>query len=159
MQYEENKMKKIIAISFIASLAVTGCASNLQGDTYSRDDARQVQTVKYGTVEEVRLVVIEGTKTPIGTAAGAAVGGIAASSIGDGTGSTIAAIVGAVAGGMAGSAAEEAITKSQGVELVIRMADSDNIISTVQAHDPNQPFYVGDRVRVMSVNGNTRVTR
>lgn len=142
-----------------ASLTITGCASNLQGDTYSRQDARQVQSVQYGTVEDVRLVVIEGTKTPIGTATGAAIGGIAGSSIGDGKGAAVATVIGAVAGGLAGAAAEEGITKSQGVELVIRLGESNKIISVVQGHDPAKPFYVGDRVRLMTINGQTRVSQ
>lgn len=57
----KSNIAKIVILT--ASLTVTGCASNLQGDTYSRQDARQVQSVQYGTVEDVRLVVIEGTKT------------------------------------------------------------------------------------------------
>jgi len=152
-----KRTRLILAVPLL--LLASGCATNLQGDTYSRDDARQVQTVQYGTVEAVRLVVIEGTKTPIGTIAGAAVGGIAGSGIGGGKGSQVAAVIGAVAGGLAGAAAEEGITKSQGVELVIRLGDSNKIISLVQAHNPKQPFYVGDRVRLMTVNGETRVAQ
>jgi len=153
--------KKALTILILAplSLLLVSCASSLQGDTYSRQDARQVQTVQYGTVEDVRLVVIEGTKTPIGSAAGAVVGGIAGSSIGDGKGAAVAAVIGAVAGGLAGSAAEEAITKSQGVELVIRMNNSNEIISLVQQYDPARPFHIGDRVRLMTVNGETRVSQ
>lgn len=152
-----SDIAKIVILS--ASLTITGCASNLQGDTYSRQDARQVQSVQFGTVEDVRLVVIEGTKTPIGTATGAAIGGIAGSSIGDGKGAAVATVIGAVAGGLAGAAAEEGITKSQGVELVIRLGESNKIISVVQGHDPAKPFYVGDRVRLMTVNGQTRVSQ
>ena len=151
--------KLFIFMILFLPLWLSGCASNLQGDTYSREDARQIQTVQYGTVEDVRLVVIEGTKTPIGTAAGAAVGGIAGSSVGDGKGAAIAAVIGAVAGGLVGSAAEEAITKSQGVELVIRINNTDQIISIVQKHDPAKPFHIGDRVRLMEVNGQTRVSQ
>ncbi len=147
----------ILAIPLL--LLVTACASNLQGDAYSRDDARQVQTVQYGTIEDVRFVVIEGTKTPIGTIAGAAVGGIAGSGVGGGKGAQVAAVIGAVAGGLAGAAAEEGITKSQGVELVIRMGDSNKIISLVQAHNPKRPFNIGDRVRLMTINGQTRVAQ
>jgi len=153
----KSDIAKIVILS--ASLTITGCASNLQGDTYSRQDARQVQSVQFGTVEDVRLVVIEGTKTPIGTATGAAIGGIAGSSIGDGKGAAVATVIGAVAGGLAGAAAEEGITKSQGVELVIRLGESNKIISVVQGHDPAKPFYVGDRVRLMTVNGQTRVSQ
>jgi outer membrane lipoprotein SlyB len=147
----------LTSIVFVSMLS--GCISNLQGDSYSREDARQVQTVQYGTIESAKLVVIEGTKTPIGTIAGGAVGGIAGSSIGDGKGAAIAAVVGAVAGGLAGSALEEKVTKSQGVELIIRLSKSNETISIVQEHDPANPFQIGDNVRLMTVNGETRVSR
>jgi|TARA_B110000902_G_scaffold155092_1_gene178001 outer membrane lipoprotein SlyB len=140
-------------------LLTTGCATNLQGDSYSREDARQVQTVEFGTLEDVRLVAIEGTKTPIGTLAGAAIGGIVGNSVGGGKGSQVAAVIGAVAGSLAGAAAEEGLTKSQGVELVIRLHNSNKIISLVQGHNPDRPFYTGDRVRLMTINGQIRVAR
>ena len=89
-----------------AILTLGGCASSLTGDTYSRDDARAPQIVRMGTVESVRLVKIEGTKTAIGPIAGAAIGGVAGSGVGGGSGRAIASIVGALAGGMAGAAAE-----------------------------------------------------
>jgi len=100
-----------------------------------------------------------GTKTPIGSAAGAVIGGVAASSIGDGKGAIIAGVLGTVAGGLLGSAAEEGLTKSQGVELVIHKQNSNNTISVVQAYEPNNQFHVGDRVRLMTINGEVRVSR
>lgn len=149
----------LMAVGLVVSLLVTGCASSLQGDTYSRDDARKVQTVQYGRIEDLRMVVIEGTKSPVGTIAGAGIGGVAGSTVGGGKGKTIATILGAVAGGVAGSKAEEAMTKSQGIEMIVRLENSDRTISVVQAHDPNAPLAVGDRVRLMSVNGQTRVAK
>ena len=50
---------------------LTGCASSLSGESYSRSEARTVQQVEYGVVENLRPVKIEGTKTPIGSGAGA----------------------------------------------------------------------------------------
>ena len=152
--------KKMRILAIIAPLfLLSACATNLQGESYSRDDARQVQTVEFGTIEDVRLVVIEGTKSPIGSVAGAAVCGIAGSAIGDGKGAQVAAVIGAVAGGLAGAAAEEGLTESQGEELIIRLANSNKIIAIVQAHNPERPFYVGDRVRLMTINGETRVAQ
>jgi outer membrane lipoprotein SlyB len=154
------KLNKIgLIASATALLLLTGCASNLQGDVYSRDDARQVQSVEFGTVEDTRLVVIEGTKSPIGTLAGAAVGGVAGSSVGGGKGAQIAAVIGAVAGGLAGAAAEEGLTKSQGIELVIRMGNSDKVISVVQGYEASNPFQIGDKVRILYINGETRVAK
>lgn len=146
----------LFAVFFAASTLITGCASNLGGDVYSRSEARQVQTVRMGTIESLRPVRIEGTKTPIGAGAGAAIGGIAGSSIGGGRGSTVAAVIGAVAGGLAGAAAEEGLTRTQGVEITVR--EDDGVIRAyVQQVNPNQIFRVGERVRIMTVNGTSRV--
>tara|TARA_B100000795_G_scaffold146172_1_gene109509 strand:+ start:317 stop:784 length:468 start_codon:yes stop_codon:yes gene_type:complete len=153
----KQKIFFILAAPFL--LLTTGCATNLQGDSYSRDDARQVQTVEFGTIEDVRLVAIEGTKTPIGTLAGAAIGGIVGNSVGGGKGSQVAAVIGAVAGSLAGAAAEEELTKSQGVELVVRLDKNNKTISLVQGHNPERPFFVGDKVRLMTINGQTRIAR
>src|SRR5690606_35270476 len=105
------------------ALALGGCQSSLTGDTYSRDEARTVQNVRWGTIEALRPVKIEGTKTPIGAAAGAAVGGIGGSAIGGGKGSYVTAIIGAVAGGLLGAATEEGLTRTQGVEITVREDD------------------------------------
>jgi outer membrane lipoprotein SlyB len=152
-------MKRVLAIGLVSCLMMTGCMETLQGDSYNRDDARKVQTVQYGKILELRMVVIEGTKSGVGAVAGAAVGGVAGSTVGGGKGSTIAAIAGAVAGGLLGSKAEEAGTKSQGIEMVVKLEGSDRNISVVQAVDEKAPLAVGDRVRLMSVNGQTRVSK
>ena len=152
-------MKKQIAVAsmMVALLAMGGCASSLTGDTYSREDARRVQTVRMGTIESLRPVKIEGTKSVVGTGAGAIVGGVAGSAIGGGRGSAVAAVIGAVGGGLLGSAAEEGLTRTQGVEITVR-EDDGSMRAYVQAVDPNQIFRVGQRVRILSVNGESRVS-
>ncbi|PKF71403.1 hypothetical protein CW360_08070 [Pseudomonas fluvialis] len=139
-------------------LGMAGCTSNLSGDTYSRDEARRVQTVRLGTIESLRPVQIEGTKTPIGAGAGAVIGGIGGSSVGGGRGSAVAAVIGAVAGGMLGAAAEEGLTRTQGVEITVR-EDDGSLRAYVQEVQPNEIFRVGDRVRILTVNGTSRVAR
>lgn len=150
--------KSIVLAATVTALAtlLSGCASSLTGDSYSRSDARQVQTIRMGTIESLRPVRIEGTKTPIGAGAGAAVGGIAGSSVGGGRGSAVAAVIGAVAGGLAGAATEEGITRTQGVEITVR-EDDGALRAYLQAVDPNQVFRVGQRVRITNVNGKSRV--
>ena len=85
----------------LLSLILGACASSNSGGVYSREEARKVQTVRMGVVESVRSVKLEGTKTPIGTVAGAAVGGVAGNSIGKGDDNIIGAVIGAVVGGLA----------------------------------------------------------
>ncbi|NBA94608.1 glycine zipper 2TM domain-containing protein [Pseudomonas sp. R5(2019)] len=148
----------LLVASFTAmSLLLGGCASSLSGDSYSRDEARRVQTVRMGTIESLRPVKIEGTKTPIGGGAGAIVGGVAGSSVGGGRGSIVAAVIGAVAGGLLGSATEEGLTRTQGVEITVR-EDDGSMRAYVQAVQENQVFRVGERVRIMTVDGTSRVS-
>lgn len=148
----------LLVASFTAmALTLGGCTSNLTGDSYSRDEARTVQTVRLGTVESLRPVKIEGTKTPIGAGAGAVVGGVGGSAIGGGRGSVVAAVIGAVAGGLLGSATEEGLTRTQGVEITVR-EDDGSMRAYVQQVQENEIFRVGERVRIMTVNGTSRVT-
>ena len=127
-------MNKSFAVALIAAstLLLTGCPAGLGGSDYSRSQARTVQEVQTGIVESVREVTIEGTKTPIGAGAGAVVGGVG------------------------GAAAEEAVTRQKGVEITVKL-DSGRMIAITQATD--QEFRVGDRVRVLSGGGVTRVTQ
>ena len=144
-----------ILVLMTLSLLLTACASSQSGSVYSRDEARKTQTIRTGIVESVRSVKIEGTKTPVGTVAGAAVGGIAGSSVGSGKGSAIAAVVGAVAGGLAGSAAEEVITRQDGLEITVKL-DTGGMLAIVQEADV--AFSPGDRVRLIESGGVTRVS-
>ncbi|PYC24732.1 hypothetical protein [Pseudomonas alcaligenes] len=150
---------KLITASLVAlSLTLGGCASSLTGDTYSRDEARKVQTVRMGTIEMLRPVKIEGTKTPIGAGAGAVIGGVAGSGVGGGRGAAVAAVIGAVAGGLLGAATEEGLTRTQGVEITVR-EDDGTLRAYVQAVQENEIFRVGDRVRILTVDGTSRVAR
>ncbi len=137
------------------SLFIAACASSNSGSVYKRDDARKVQTVKTGIVESVRTVQLEGTKSPIGSIAGGAVGGIAGSSVGSGRTSSIVAVIGAVAGGLAGSAIEEGITRKDALEITIKL-DGGGLIAIVQEAD--EQFNPGDRVRIIESGGTSRVS-
>ena len=155
--HEVTLVKNILhIICLLVVFALTGCASSLSGESYSRSEARTVQQVEYGVVEYLRAVKIEGTKTPIGSGAGAVAGGIAGSSVGGGKGSYVMAVIGAVAGGMAGAAIEEGVTRTQGVEITVKMDDGQSI-AIVQALSPNERFSVGDRVRVLHSGQTVRV--
>ncbi|MHB1589913.1 MAG: outer membrane lipoprotein [Sulfuricella sp.] len=146
---------KLMAV-LVASVAVLGgCASSLSGGAYSREQARQVQEVRMGVVESVRRVKIEGTQSPVGTGAGAVIGGIAGSNVGQGKGSTVATILGAVAGGVAGSMLEEGVMSKDGLEITVKL-DNGRMIAVTQEAD--EQFRVGERVRILSGGGVTRVT-
>ena len=94
----------------VGALVLGGCAAGLGSGDYQRSEARRAMNIEFGVVDSVRAVQLEGTKTPIGSATGAVIGGVGGSRIGGGSGQIIAGVLGAVAGGMAGSAVEEGIT-------------------------------------------------
>jgi outer membrane lipoprotein SlyB len=150
-------MNRTLAVTFIAasSLLLAGCPAGVGGKDYSRSQARSVQEVQMGVVDSVREVLIEGTKTPIGAGAGAVVGGVAGSTVGGGRGSVIGTTVGAVLGGLGGAAAEEAVTRQKGIEITVKL-DSGRMLAITQAAD--EAFQVGDRVRVLTGGGVTRVS-
>ena len=144
-----------ISLLLLVAAVLTGCASSMSGASYTREQARQVEEVRMATVESVREIKIEGTKTPIGTVAGTVVGGIAGSNVGSGKGSSIGSVLGAVAGGVAGAAIEEGATRQNGLEITIRFDDG-RMIAVAQAAD--EKFNPGERVRVMTGGGVTRIS-
>ena len=145
-----------IASALAASALITGCASTSSGSVYSGGQARQEQTVRMGVVESVRQVSIEGSKSGVGTIAGGAIGGVAGSNIGGGNrGSAVGTILGAVAGGVAGNMIEQGATKKQGLEITVKL-DNGELRAITQEAD--EAFRSGERVRLLSGGGVTRVT-
>lgn len=139
----------------LSALMLAACASQ-SGSSYSRAQTRSEQTVRLGVVESVRNVTIEGTKSGVGAVAGAAVGGIGGSHVGKGKGSTVGTVVGAVLGGVAGHAIEDSTTKKAGLEITVKLENGQLIAVTQEADEQFRP---GERVRVVSGGGVTRVTR
>ncbi|WP_300453693.1 glycine zipper 2TM domain-containing protein [Accumulibacter sp.] len=148
------KLPLVVALVLSGSVLV-GCADSRSGSVYSRDQARQELLVRQGIVESVREVALEGSKSGTGIVAGAAVGGVAGSNIGGGKGQIVGAILGAVAGGLAGAAIEEGATRKIGLEITVRL-ESGQLVAVVQEGD--ERFLPGERVRLLSGRGDTRVT-
>jgi outer membrane lipoprotein SlyB len=148
---------KFTAFITITLFTLAGCASSMSGAAYTRGQAREVQDVRMAIIENVREVQIEGTKTPIGAAAGALIGGVAGGSGGGGRNArAIGSVLGGVIGGIAGAAAEEGLTRQAGYEITIRFVDSGKLIAVAQAAD--EQFNVGDRVRVIVGGDVTRIS-
>ena len=144
-------------IAVVAMVFLTGCISSRSGQVYSRDQARTAQSVMMGTVESVRSVTIEGTQTPVGSVAGGVLGGVLGSTIGDGSGRAVATVAGALAGAVAGSAAEEGLTRKNGLEIVVK---KDNGGSVLVVQEADQTFTPGERVRLVTgPDGTVRVTK
>lgn len=150
-------MKKMILIA-VLTIVVAGCAvTPNSANVYSARQTQGEQTVRMGVVESVRNVTINSGSSGVGTVAGGAIGGIAAASmIGGGNGSLVAGIGGALAGGAVGNRVEARMANRPGLEITVRL-DSGELRAITQ--DADEMFRVGDRVRLLSADGVTRVTR
>ncbi|PLX42575.1 MAG: hypothetical protein C0608_02820 [Deltaproteobacteria bacterium] len=137
---------KVVLLAFLMLIFTIGCASQQSPDYYRRGQAQGMQKVIYGTVVDVRNVMIEGTKTPVGTVVGGIAGAIVGSTIGGGAGRKLATVAGATAGAVGGSVAEEKITQKEGVELIIDL-DRGETVAVVQ--EISVEFFPGDRVRLV----------
>ncbi|MFC4418982.1 outer membrane lipoprotein [Cupriavidus pampae] len=141
----------------LAAALVSGCASwSNSNSVYTSDQAGREQTVRYGVVEGVREVLIQGQQSGAGTVAGGVLGGVAAgSTIGGGGGAVAAGLLGAVIGGIAGSAAENKLQQRRGLEITVRLDNGEMRAVTQEADEVFRP---GERVRLLSSGGTTRVT-
>ncbi|WP_455819446.1 outer membrane lipoprotein SlyB [Pseudomonas cerasi] len=143
-----------LLIVALAGITLAGCVNDntLSGDVYSASEAKQIQTVSYGTLVSVRPVQIQGgdDSNVIGAIGGAVLGGFLGNTVGGGAGRSLATAAGAVAGGVAGQSVQGSLNKSQGVELEIRKDDG-NTIMVVQKQAASR-YSPGQRV-AMASNG------
>lgn len=147
---------KILMLSTL--FALSGCASSLQGDIYSRDETRKIQSIEYGQIRQIRPVIIDGTRTGAGAAAGGAAGAVLGGGISSGSReSRLGSIVFGALGVMIGDMTEDKLTKAQGLEMLL-LLDSGQAVVVVQEVDDLNEFTVGQRIRLISSDLNQRVT-
>jgi outer membrane lipoprotein SlyB len=149
-----NRYTMIVALALSAVLA-GACAYPAGSRDYRGYQVMGEQEVRFGVVESVRDVKINPGPTGVGTAGGAVLGGLAGSTVGGGTGQVAGAVGGAILGGILGSNIEKSASERPGVEVTV-LLDSGKYIAIVQ--EPDEVFRAGDRVRVVSGHGITRVT-
>ncbi len=148
-----------LAAMLTATVTLAGCFTPPgSADVYSVGQAQREQTVRMGTVESVRAVRIQGDGggSALGTLGGGARGAVAGSAIGGGRGSVLTAIAGGIAGAVAGNAVGQGLSSANGVEITVRL-DNGDLRSITQAATP-EVFRAGERVRLLSSGGVTRVT-
>jgi outer membrane lipoprotein SlyB len=118
----------ITAIIAASALGLGACAYNAGSRDYHAYQVAGEQSVRFGVVESVR----DG-----------------------GSGQVAGAIGGAILGGIIGHNVEASANAQAGVEVTV-LLDSGAYVAVVQA--PDEVFRSGDRVRVLSGRGITRVT-
>lgn len=148
-------LTRAFAAAALGALALAGCAYHQGSADYYGYQVASEQSVRFGVVDSVRPVRVNPGNTGVGTAGGAVLGGLAGSQVGGGTGQVAGAVGGAILGGIIGQQVEQSANERQGLEVTV-LLDSGNYISVVQEAD--EPFRPGDRVRVLSGRGRTRVT-
>ncbi|AUT60529.1 MULTISPECIES: glycine zipper 2TM domain-containing protein [Paraburkholderia] len=161
MKTTSRTLSRLVLGAVIASsLAMTGCAYNSSSaDVYTSSQAQREETVRMGVVDSVRAVKISsnnGQPSGIGAIGGGALGAVAGSAIGGGRGSILTGIVGGLAGAVAGNTIENSTAMRDGVEITVRLDNGDMRAITQSA--TGEIFRAGERVRLLSSGGVTRVT-
>lgn len=147
----------LISIGMVGLTVLSGCAAqSTSGSVYRESDTRRAQIIEQGTVESVRVVTIQAESNGVGTLAGGVVGGIAGSGVGGGRGQAVGAVLGAVIGGVAGQKLEENAGTRPGLEITVKL-DNGTLRAYVQEGD--EEFKAGDRVRITTSGGYSRVSR
>jgi outer membrane lipoprotein SlyB len=145
-------------VALVAALVVSACAPAPVGDSYYAGQVMRAQSVELGVVEGLRPVVIEGWPSGAGAATGAVLGGVGGYQVGGSSSANAAgAFLGAIIGSLIGNAMEREATKTNGVEITVRL-DSGRMLAVVQ-EGPVDAFRPGDRIRVLSDGYMTRVAR
>ena len=141
----------VLSVLFISSCVNT----SLQPDVVNRSDAQKDQYVVFGTIADITNVLIEGDRE-VGAAAGLAIGGVAGKKSTDSDlGSDVASVLGGLIGSAIGSEIGSAITKKNGVELLIE-TDAGRFISIIQEVSDFK-YSKGQKVRIIKRNGKSRV--
>ena len=137
----------VVAAVIVGSLVMSGCAYNSSSaDVYTASQAQREETVRMGTVDSVRAVKISTNNgQPSGLGA-----------IGGGTGAIVTGIIGGIAGAVAGNAIENGVAMRDGLEITVRLDNGD--IRAITQSATGEIFQAGDRVRLLSSGGVTRVT-
>lgn len=147
-------MNKLLLAALVASLAA---CSTTSPDVIQRGDAQRLSAVQDAVVVNVRPVVVDGTQSGYGGAAGAVAGGVAGSSVGGSREAVVVGVLGAVAGAVIGNAVERFGTREQAVEIMVQLRNGERR-AIVQAQG-KEVFAPGDQVTLVSTGGTTRVSK
>jgi outer membrane lipoprotein SlyB len=159
-----EKMKRSLVIAgtstLICAFALSGCASPAGSPgIYGAAQTQREETIRMGTVENVRNVTIDannGQPGVLGALGGGLLGGVAGSAIGRGHGSLLMGVLGGVAGAVAGSEVQHKLAQQHGQEITVRL--DDGTWRAITQNTDDGVFRPGERVRLLSSDGITRVT-
>ena len=147
-------MKQVVVAVLVASL---GACATSSPDVIQRHEAQRLSQVQDGTILSVRPVVVDGSQSGLGAAAGGVIGGVAGSSVGGSRESVVVGVLGAVLGGVLGNAAERTGTRENALEIMVQLRNGERraIVQSVGSEN----LVPGDAVVLVTSDGKTRVTR
>jgi len=136
---------------FLIALLLTGCASDqpAQGRL-----CRQCCHIKLGVIESVTPIELDASTSGRRYHPAVFFGQVGGASTGSGRGAAVGSILGTVLGGTFGQ--QSGIATKPGLEIWVRLEEEGKSTYVMQPGKPDT-FKVGDRVRVVRKNGETRV--
>lgn len=154
-------IKKITFLASVVTLLVLSACTQKPGqDVYRAGEVGKSRAVEFGTVLNVRDVMIAADNHGGGALLGAGAGAGGASYIGNRSGSTWAAAGGAIIGGLIGNAIQEEVGKSEGYEYTLEMLNGDVKTIVQEKIEGDKVFKAGDKVMLQYCDaGNEHVKR
>jgi outer membrane lipoprotein SlyB len=137
-------------LTLILALLLAGCAGGQHG-IGARDSDKEV--VQHGVIESVKAIEMDASSNA-GAMAGGIFGQVGGATAGDGRGAVVGSVFGSVLGGTLGQQA--GVSVRPGMELWVRQDGAEQSTYVMQPGN-SDAFRVGDRVRLVTKQGNTRV--
>lgn len=140
-------MRRLFPLFF---LLLAGCAGSKHG-VGAHDPDKVI--VKPGVIESVSPIEMDASSNA-GSMAGGIFGQVGGANTGTGRGAVVGSVLGSVLGGTLGQQA--GVATRPGLELWIRLDNAEQSTYVMQPGKPDD-FRVGERVRVVTKMGTTRV--
>ena len=134
------------ALGVAGLLLMAGCANKYSPDVYGPGGMQQANKVDRAVVQSVREVDVNDPALGLGTAAGAAAGGIAGAQIGKGSGNALATLGGVLIGGAAGYLIDQKANETKAFEYILEKPNGD-LMTLAQKQD--QSLQVGTHVLIL----------
>jgi outer membrane lipoprotein SlyB len=138
----------------LIGLALT--AVTLAGASTVAAQAGVVQRIQYGEVVSAEQMIVREQMRGGGARTGGTIGAIAGAALADRGDRWLGGLLGGAVGGAIGNSVEKKARKKKGWELIILLDNGEEI--AIQVADNRTQFRPGDRVRMQSGGGRTRVT-
>lgn len=140
------RISMLFAAFLLFACAISAAIAASRDDDKTRNEERRIERVRYGIVENVRVLMPQNQMEVDEEDDDEATDGM----------STTEDAPQPLKENTTGDLDNNTFTR-EGIELIVRFQNSDEVITITQEDNPYEIFEPGDVVRIMTVNGNTRV--